>query len=357
MRVVVVDDSAVVRGLIAASLEKDPDIEVVATAANGRIAVDGLAAWDPDVVILDIEMPVMDGMTALPLLLAISPDVKIIIASTLTLRGAEISLKALAAGAAECMAKPQAASLRGADEFRRELVEKVKALGQGRRRRSTVARPTAAPVVRKPPPVPAVVTLRAMSAEIPQAIAIASSTGGPQALFKVSPALKNLRQPIFITQHMPPTFTTLLADHLGKLTGRPAREAADGMAVEAGSTYVAPGDFHMLIEREKDGFRLRLSKAAPENFCRPSADPMLRSLVACYGRRLLCVVLTGMGQDGLEGCRAAVAAGAGVVAQNEATSVVWGMPGAVATAGLCSQVLPIDEIGPLVERLAQGTNR
>ena len=355
IRVIIVDDSAVVRGLIAASLEKDPDIKVVATASNGRIAVDNIVSWDPDVVILDLEMPVMDGMTALPLLLAALPDVKIIVASALTERGAGVTLKALTAGASECMVKPQASSLRGADEFRRDLLTKVKALGRRKHHRLAASPTPARPAASTTPAAP--IALRPLPAEPPLAIAIASSTGGPQALFTVCPVLRLLRQPIFITQHMPPTFTTLLADQLGKLTQRPTYEGVDGMRVANGSTYVAPGDHHMLIERADAEPIIRISKAAPENFCRPSADPMLRSLAAQFGRRLLCIVLTGMGQDGLEGCRVAVAAGASVIAQDEATSVVWGMPGAVANAGLCSAIRPLNEIGAFTAQLTGGNSR
>jgi two-component system chemotaxis response regulator CheB len=189
---------------------------------------------------------------------------------------------------------------------------------------------------------------------MPDVLAIGSSTGGPQALFRVLGALRQgVRQPIFVTQHMPATFTTILAEHIARASGYPTREAVDGEEVVPGRIYVAPGDFHMSVETATPGNRfLRLSKEPPENFCRPSVDPMLRSLAAVYGRRVLCTILTGMGHDGLAGCRAVLAAGGSVLAQDEATSVVWGMPGAVATAGLCSAVLPIAEIGPLVQRLA-----
>lgn len=349
-RVLVVDDSAIVRGLIVATLEKDGEIEVVGTASNGALAIDALKRWDPDVIVLDIEMPVMDGLTALPKLMAAKPNVKIIIASTLTRRGAEITLRALAAGAADCIAKPSTSELRGADNFRRELTEKVKALAHARRHKGMAARPLAAPAI-------AHVAQKGMPVETPTAIAIISSTGGPQALLRVSPILKQIRQPIFITQHMPATFTSLLAEHVGRASGRPTIEAQDGLVVAAGHTYIAPGDFHMLVEGNRNSQKIRLVQTPPENFCRPSADPMLRSLVECFGRQLLCAVLTGMGQDGLIGCRQIVAAGGTVVAQDEATSVVWGMPGAVAHAGICAAILPIEQVGPWVCRVADGAKR
>jgi two-component system chemotaxis response regulator CheB len=199
-----------------------------------------------------------------------------------------------------------------------------------------------------------VIALRPMAREVPEVIAIGSSTGGPQALFSVLGALKGaVRQPIFITQHMPATFTTILAEHVGRTSGYPTREAIDGEPVNAGHVYVAPGDFHMTVERVEPGSRvMRLSKGAPENYCRPSVDPMLRSLAEAYGPRVLAVILTGMGRDGLAGSRTVVQTGGTVIAQDEPTSIVWGMPGAVAMAGLCSAVLPLADIAGLVEKLA-----
>ena len=185
-------------------------------------------------------------------------------------------------------------------------------------------------------------------------LAIGSSTGGPQALFKVLTSIHGtVRQPIVITQHMPATFTTILAEHISRISGYPAAEGIDGEVIESGRVYVAPGDFHMMIEGSVgSGRKLRLDKSPPENFCRPSVDPMLRSVVRAYGRRVLCVILTGMGQDGLIGSRAVVDAGGTVIAQDEASSVVWGMPGAVAQAGLCSAILPLDQIGSQINKLA-----
>jgi two-component system chemotaxis response regulator CheB len=363
-RLMVVDDSAVIRGLLTRSLEADPEVEVLASASNGEMALNALSRHDVEIVILDIEMPVMDGLTALPKMLALKPGLKVIIASTLTRRGADISMKALAAGAADYLTKPGASALTSADEFKRELLAKVKALGQARRRAAGAAAPQmlarAPGAVEAPPPEPQrrVMALRNAAREPPEVLAIGSSTGGPQALFRVMGALKGaLKLPIFITQHMPATFTTILAEHVGRASGYVSAEGAEGEVVRGGRVYVAPGDFHMTIESAQGEKVVRLLKTPPENFCRPSVDPMLRSLVSVYGGRVLALILTGMGHDGLAGGKKVVEAGGTLVAQDEATSVVWGMPGAVAMAGLCSAVLPLDEIGPFIGKLAARAGR
>jgi two-component system chemotaxis response regulator CheB len=355
-RVMVVDDSAVIRGFFRRALESDPAIEVVASVGNGRYAIDTLGRTDVDVVVLDIEMPVMDGMAALPGLLAVDPSVKIIMASTLTLANAEISLRALARGAADYIPKPTTTSeIHSAGHFHHELLEKVKALGRARRGLATdpapASRGRAAPAA-KAPAVRQPIVLHAPSLVPPSVLAIGSSTGGPQALLKVIGALGDFSLPILITQHMPATFTGILAEHIAKASGRPAREGADGVAVQPGHVYVAPGDFHMTVEAGSRAPVIRLNQGPPENFCRPSVDPMLRSMATVYGARLLTLILTGMGHDGLDGCRSVVAAGGTLVAQDEASSVVWGMPGTVATAGLCSAVLPLESIAQHVRRLS-----
>jgi two-component system chemotaxis response regulator CheB len=355
-RVMVVDDSAVIRGLLTRALEKDPTIKVAASVGNGEAAIKALERHDIDVVILDIEMPVMDGLTALPKLLAAKPGIQIIMASTLTRKNAEVSLRALQAGAADYLPKPTSTSeLTGADAFRRELLEKVKALAKAARpaRPATsraVGQKAAAAAVARSPVRP--IILRKASAALPRIIAIGSSTGGPQALLEVLRDMAaSVKLPILITQHMPATFTTLLAEHIERATGVPCAEGRDGEAVSAGRIYLAPGNYHMTVERAAVGSVIRLNQDQPENFCRPSVDPMLRSLAPVYGSALLTLILTGMGTDGQKGAVEVVAAGGTVIAQDEATSVVWGMPGAVATSGLCSAVLPIREIGPSVRKL------
>jgi two-component system chemotaxis response regulator CheB len=386
IRVMVVDDSAVVRGLVTRMLEEDPQLSVVASVANGQMAVNALERQDIEVVILDIEMPVMDGLTALPLLLKVDPHLQVIMASTLTVKNAEISLRALERGAADYIPKPTSSrEISGGIDFKTHLIEKVHALAMVRRRSprrlaknetsSTpqtrwAPTPTSAPSAPRPATLRAAeptsarpsiyhrqtrpIVLRPAGHEVPDVIAIGSSTGGPQALFSVLSALPvgSLRQPILITQHMPPTFTTILAEHITRVSGWQAAEAKDGEAVLPNRVYIAPGDFHMVVEVKGNDKIIRLNKNPPENFCRPSVDPMLRSLTAAYGRRILVVILTGMGSDGLKGGQVVVDAGGTIIAQDEPSSVVWGMPGAVATAGLCSAVLPLSEISQHVMRIA-----
>jgi len=344
-RVLLVDDSAAIRGFYRRALESDPSITVVASVGNGQSALNTLAQSDVDVVVLDIEMPVMDGLTALPRILSAHPGIKVLVVSGLTPRGADISYKALVAGAAECVLKP-GSDPGAAAEFQRDLVAKVRALADARRLKLGKAAPGPKPEVR----APALAAARAPSGPF-RAIAIASSTGGPSALLSLIPMLKDgPKQPIFITQHMPPRFTTSLAEHLSRVAGRPAAEAIDGEEVRDGRIYVAPGDWHMVVEGGKPA-KIHLTQSPPVNFCRPSADPMLHSLTTVYGSGLLCIVLTGMGSDGLHGATELVAAGGTVIAQDQATSVVWGMPGAVAHAGLCSAILPLDGLGAYIRKL------
>jgi two-component system chemotaxis response regulator CheB len=372
----VVDDSAVVRGLVSRFLQEDPELAVVASCPNGQRALDELKRTPVDVIVLDIEMPVMDGLTALPKLLAAQPGVQIVMASTLTRSNADVSLKAMAAGAADYIAKPSSTGgLHGTGGYQQELRAKVKALAQQHRRTrggaslgpvrpralgggaaapASAAARSSAPADR---PAPAAagdgeIKLRAMPTVRPQVLAIGASTGGPQALFKLLSALGRVPQPVLITQHMPATFTALLADHIGRQTELTCSEGRDGDALVGGHVYIAPGGKHLTVQKDAGGtVRVKLDDGPPENFCKPSVDPMLRSLSRVYGGRLLSVILTGMGSDGLKGAEVAVKAGAHVLAQDEATSVVWGMPRAVAKAGLCSAVLPLGELATAVGKL------
>jgi two-component system chemotaxis response regulator CheB len=339
VRVMVCDDSAVIRVALARMLESEPGVQVVARAANGRQALAELARQPVDVVVLDIEMPELDGMATLPLLLSADPALRIVIASTLTTRGAEIALRALRLGAADYIPKPSVAAMAD-DSFRRELLAKV--TGLARLRRRAAARATVTPPVSSP-------ALRAAPARPPLLLAIGSSTGGPQALFTLIQGLgRAVPVPVVVTQHMPPAFTALLAEHLNRLGAAPAAEARDGEVLATGRLYLAPGDRHLLIERGQPGLCARLSDQPAENFCRPAVDPMLRTAAAaCYGR-VLVAMLTGMGHDGLAGTRAVIAAGGTALAQDEASSVVWGMPGAIAQAGLCHRILPLAELAPAV---------
>ena len=352
----VVDDSAVIRGLLSRVLESDPRVKIVASVSNGQMALASLSRDEIDVAVLDIEMPVMDGLTALPKMVELKPDLQIIMASSLTRSNAEISMKALRLGAADCIAKPSStAELHSADDFKRDLVQKVLALaGAKRRLRSAKSSAPAAPRLdAKVAASPQKISLRVATTHVPQAIAIASSTGGPQALLQVIGNLgENLRQPVLITQHMPATFTALLAEHISRTTEMPCREGSHGEIVQGGTIYVAPGGRHMEVVHKLGQTTIRLTDEPPENFCRPAADPMFRSLAKVYGRQLCAIVLTGMGSDGLAGAEAIVSAGGTVIAQDQETSVVWGMPGAVATAGLCSAVMPLSEIAPYIRNLA-----
>lgn len=353
VRVMVVDDSAVIRGFLSRYIDAGGDLKVVASAANGQVALNALGRQQVDVVLLDIEMPVMDGIAALPLILQKDPDIAVIMASTLTRENAAVSLRCLQMGATECLTKPISSEMSGSTAFQEALVQKVRALGRAvhKRRRRTHAPPAAADAHpdRPAPPQHAPeheakkFPLRAQALQRPpEAVAIASSTGGPQALLQFFSELKGpLRQPVFLTQHMPPMFTAILAENITRHGAQICKEAEHGEKVAGGTVYVAPGNHHMTVRKDPAGMILELNQEPPENFCRPSADPMLRSLVDAYGGRLLAVVFTGMGADGLKGCEKVVAAGGAVYAQDEATSVVWGMPGAVAMAGLCTQVLPL----------------
>lgn len=344
IRVMLVDDSAIVRGLMQRALSADPAMEIVATAVDGQMALDFLKRTQVDIIILDIEMPVMDGLTALPQLMKLAPNTRIIMASTLTMRNAEISLKALQLGAADYLAKPSATGGTEVQEFYRQLIAKVKALAPAAIR-------TALTNALNEPPLPvagAAGNVRPVPNPMPAgALAIASSTGGPQALMTVFEQMKGrkLRVPVFITQHMPPTFTTILATHISKASGHDCHEAKDGETVVPGVIYVAPGDYHMTVERVGAEVKLKLDQNPQENFCRPAADPMLRSLAKVYGAKLLVSVLTGIGADGTRGAADAVAAGGIVVTQDEASCIVYGMPRAIAEAKLASAILPLNQMG------------
>ncbi|HWE73802.1 MAG TPA: chemotaxis response regulator protein-glutamate methylesterase [Stellaceae bacterium] len=358
----IVDDSAVIRGVETRILEAEPDIKVVASVSNAQLALNQLARTPVDVMILDIEMPVLDGLSALPQIRRIAPQTKVIMASTLTTRGGEISLEALRLGAIDFVPKPTVGSIFTADDFKRELVNKVTALG--RVRLPGAPAPLAhGPAARAPlPALPAISSpppkLRPAPGTVPTIIGIGSSTGGPQALQTTLTALPaSMQLPIVIVQHMPPTFTRLLADQIARATGRPTCEGENGMAVVPGRIYVAPGGMHMCIERQDGRGIIRLNNNPPENFCRPAVDPLFRSLAAAYGSSTLVLVLTGMGSDGARGTEAVAQAGGTVLAQDEATSVVWGMPGAAAATGVVSALIPLGEIGHRLGDYAAGKAR
>ncbi len=370
IRVMVVDDSAVIRGLISRWIEAESDLTVAASLRTGRDAVNQLERIDPDVAVLDIEMPDLDGISALPLLLAKKRDLVIIMASTLTRRNAEVSLKALSLGAADYIPKPETTrELGSAEAFRHDLVQKIRHLGaRVRRTVKTVAAPPLAPgrdrtrepsaqAVATPLVAPqAPLTVRSLSHAAPRVLLIGSSTGGPQALMTLVGGIGKIidHYPVLITQHMPPTFTTILAEHLARTSRRPAAEGIDGETVKPGHIYLAPGGKHMRVARRGVEPVIALDDGPAVNFCKPAVDPLFQSAIEVWQSGIMAVVLTGMGADGMRGGKDIVAAGGNVIAQDEATSVVWGMPGAVAHAGICAAVLPLDQIAPKLVRVFSG---
>jgi two-component system chemotaxis response regulator CheB len=366
LRVMLVDDSVVIRGMIARWLSAEPDMVVAASLRTGLDAVNQVERINPDVAVLDIEMPEMDGISALPLLLAKKRNLIVIMASTLTRRNAEISFKALSLGAADYIPKPESTrEITAAETFRHDLLQKIRHLGaKVRRVSSATPAPSLAPApdrmresAHRPAPVasPPVVR-RAFSAQTPRVLVIGSSTGGPQALMSVVAEIGPVidRYPVLITQHMPPTFTTILAEHLARSSNRPASEAVDGEVVKAGHIYLAPGGRHMRVVRHGGETVIALDDGPPVNFCKPAVDPLFTSAIDVWQGAVLAVVLTGMGSDGMRGGKDIVAAGGSVIAQDEATSVVWGMPGAAANAGICAAVLPLNQIAPKLVKLFSG---
>jgi two-component system chemotaxis response regulator CheB len=367
----VVDDSAVARGLVRRWVEEEPNLEIVASLRTGREAIEYLDRTHPDVAILDVDMPDMDGITALPLMLKKRPDLAVIMASTLTRRNAEITLKALALGALDYVQKPEANGVVTSPEFRRDLIAKVREFGaRARRVGSRREAPQTAEMRRAPVSAPAPefteasiipfepvrrgeIRLRPFAKAAPRVLVIGSSTGGPQALTELCAGIVPIidHAPVLITQHMPPTFTTILAEHLSRAIDRPVREAEHGEHVRSGCVYIAPGARHMRIARRDNQAVIVIDDSAPVNFCKPAVDVLFSSAADVWGTWVLGLILTGMGSDGTRGGADIVAAGGSVIAQDEATSVVWGMPGAAAGAGLCSAVLPLGDIAPKLVRM------
>jgi two-component system chemotaxis response regulator CheB len=365
LRVMVVDDSVVIRGLISRWIDSEPDMTVAASLRTGLDAVNQIERINPDVAVLDIEMPELDGISALPRLLAKKRNLIIIMASTLTRRNAEISFKALSLGASDYIPKPESTrEASAAETFRHDLIQKIRHLGAKVRRAAPVpaaASPSLAPGLErqplaKPAPAPLQLMRRAFSTQAPRVLLIGSSTGGPQALMtlvaEIGPVID--RFPVLITQHMPPTFTTILAEHLARASHRPAHEGVDGEIIKPGHIYLAPGGCHMRVVRRGAEAAIALDDGAPINFCKPAVDPLFTSAIDVWQGGTLAVVLTGMGSDGMRGGKDIVAAGGSVIAQDEASSVVWGMPGAAANAGICAAILPLPQIAPKLVRLFAG---
>ena len=348
IRVLIVDDSVVIRRLLTEELRKDPDIDVVGTAATGKIALAKVQQTPPDVVTMDIEMPEMDGLTAVSEIRKTHPKLPIIMFSTLSQRAAKETLEALARGANDYVTKPAnvGSATLAMQRVRDELLPKIKGLA---RLPAPVepAKTAAAPHQSSTPNV-------ASSAKKPgrvDIVAIGISTGGPNALAEVIPHIpKDCPVPILIVQHMPPIFTKCLAERLSMKANIPIHEGQPGDVLTPGQAWIAPGDYHMVVERQGTHIVLALNQDPPENSCRPAVDVMFRSVAKVYREGALAAVLTGMGQDGMRGAEVIREAGGFVIAQDEATSVVWGMPGAVVQAGLAHTVLPLSQIATEIMR-------
>ena len=356
IRVLVVDDSVVVRRIVSDALSADPELEVVGTAANGRIGLAKISQLHPDVVTLDVEMPEMDGLETLDAIRKIYPKLPVIMFSTLTLRGGETTLDALAHGASDYVTKPANVGSVGAAQqsLRDQLIPKIKGLCG----KSAPAQPVLLPRATRVDPPSSIPRRTPLNSPPVDVVAIGVSTGGPNALSKLLPAIPgDFPLPIVIVQHMPPMFTKLLADRLNAQSEIEIHEAVDGQTVLPGQAYLAPGDFHMVVKRQLTRVVLSLQQEPPENSCRPAVDVLFRSVVDVYGSGTLGVILTGMGQDGLRGCAQIRELGGQVLAQDETSSVVWGMPGSVARAGLANQILPLAQVASeIVKRVKSRQN-
>ena len=341
-RVLIVDDAVVVPKTLSDAIARDSALEVAGTANNGRFALAKFPALKPDIVLLDIEMPEMDGLETVRELRKIDAYVPIIMFSTLTERGASATLEALSLGATDYVTKPSNLNMvETLETVSRELIPRIRALCRV---------PETHAVTFPKLPRPAAVCKPRLLAPV-QVVAIGVSTGGPDALARLLPSLPaDLPVPVVIAQHMPPIFTAMLAARLSARTSIPVRECKSGEALTAGCIFIAPGDFHMVTSNENGVVRLIAHQGPKENFCRPSVDVLFRSVADVYGARTLAVILTGMGHDGLKGCELLSSLGARILVQDEASSVVWGMPGFVARSGLAEKILPLNQIGAEIVR-------
>lgn len=355
IRVLIVDDSVVIRRLLSNLLSEDPMIEVVGVAANGKIALQKLPLVKPDIVTLDIEMPVMNGLETVKAIRKQDRKVPIVMFSTLTERGAVATLDALSYGANDYVTKPSnvGSIMLSMQRVREELVPKIKALCD--------AEPL---FVRRNPVVPKRKQAIGASHRTPSrskrssridVVAIGTSTGGPNALKTVFAQLPaSLSVPIVVVQHMPPLFTKYLANSLDSKSPVRVDEGQEGLRLQPGHAWIAPGDYHMVVKRKGADVVLGLNQAAPENSCRPAVDVLFRSVADVYGGNVLGVVMTGMGHDGLVGAEAIRDAGGTVLIQDQASSVIWGMPGSVARADLADDTLPLESIASaIVERVGR----
>jgi two-component system chemotaxis response regulator CheB len=353
-RVMIVDDSAVIRGLVSRWVTESGHFDVVGTASNGKLAIELVDRAQPDIVLLDLDMPELDGIGTLPHLLRKRPQMSVIVVSTLTQRNADISLKCLSLGAVDCLPKPESSrEVTTSMGFRGELIAKLQGLAASRHRKPVAQ----AAGLRPEPAFRATAVARPRPVTVaPRCLLIGASTGGPRAVTQVVAGLGAAMQrvPVLIVQHMPPIFTAVFAEQLRVQSGIPAREAQDGEKLKPGQIYVAPGGRHMGLTRGEAQPTIRLDDGPQVNFCRPAVDVLWHDAAAVFGASALAVVLTGMGSDGTHGAQSLVEAGATVLAQDEATSTVWGMPGSIARAGLAHEILPLERIAPALKAALTG---
>jgi two-component system chemotaxis response regulator CheB len=346
LRVLIVDDSVVMRRMISDMVQSDPALEVAGIAHHGYIALAKIAQVTPDIVTLDLDMPEMDGLETLTRLRAEYPDLPVIIVSALTERGTQMTLDALAMGASDYVTKPSSVMPNSSSvaEVREELIGKIKSLGAAHLSRS--------PGWAKK----RVAVLDETAHSRVEIVVIGVSTGGPNALMQLLPDIPaDFPVPLVVVQHMPPMFTRFLAERLTKVCKLKVREAAHGDKLEAGTIWIAPGDHHLEMERTSQEVLIRLNHGPLENSCRPAVDPTFRSAVECFGSRVLGVIMTGMGHDGLQGSRCIYDGGGQILAQDEKSSVVWGMPRFVVEEGLPDEVLPLDRLAAGIrKRVAAG---
>ncbi len=341
IRILIVDDSVVIRKLLSETLSADPAIEVLGTASDGRIGLAKVAQLHPDLVTLDVEMPVMNGLETLAELRKLYPKLPVIMFSTLTEHGAAATLDALSLGASDYATKPSntGSPALAIAAIRAELIPKIKALCAGHATKLALPPPRAAVPVRRP-----------LHQRI-EIVAIGTSTGGPNALAEVLPRIpKDFPVPIVLVQHMPPIFTRLLAERLAAHSEIAVQEGSAGVALSPGQVWIAPGNFHMTVKRSGLSWRLELNQGPPENSCRPAVDVLFRSVAEVYGAGTLAVVMTGMGSDGVVGARSIRQKGGEVIIQDEASAVVWGMPGLVYASGQADAVYPLDQLGHEITR-------
>lgn len=351
IRILVVDDSVVIRRLVVHSLEQDPALEVVGVAANGAIALQRIPQFNPDVVTLDIEMPEMGGLETLRHIRREFPQLRVVMLSTLTERGAAITMEALTLGADDYLAKVSSeGSLdRSVARLREELTPRIKQFFHLPPAIHAAVPPENPRLAKTPPAAQSFLA----TYERPRVVVVGVSTGGPTALGTILPKLPaDFPLPVLIVQHMPPLFTRLLAERLNATCKVPVKEATQNMIVSPGEILIAPGDFHMKVVSRDNCVRVLLDQTPQQNSCRPAVDALFSSVGAVYGGAVIAAILTGMGQDGLRGAEILKARGATIFAQDEESSVVWGMPGAVVNAGMAGRVLPLDRIIPEILRAA-----